>query len=512
MNKVSKILPDISASIVIFLIALPFCLGIPSSLGLPISSGVIAGIVGGMVVGMASGSAVGVTGPAAGLSLVILDSMTILGSFEATQVAIIIAGFLQVVLGFLSAGYLAGYFPSCVVKGMLSGIGIVLVIKQLPFMLGIDLEHQSLVDFFDLTGINVFNGLYFLFQQVDKGVVCISIVSLVVYFLWEMIVRSAFCKLQIIPSSLMAIVIGIAVSKCFDYVPHLSLDETEKVNMPVLNSFNMLMQSLPKPALSALLDPQVYICGLLIAIVATMGTLLSAEAMGKQAIQFRNTPLNRELKAQGLGNIVCGFFGGLPISQGIVCSSANYQAGATNKLSTLMHGVLLLFCLVCIPASLNLIPLASLSVVIFVIGIKLMNLPACLDYRNQGVNQWVPFYATLLSIAFFGFLLGVILGLVVALILILKEDLDMDFQSIEKHDQIKTIKLAEHVSFLNKVAIQRALDKLQKGVCCEIDAESTQFLHPDVEEIFQVFKVTAKGRDIQLIFKGMTIDEYHELK
>jgi MFS superfamily sulfate permease-like transporter len=512
MNQASKILPDISASIVIFLIALPFCLGIPLSLGLPISSGVIAGIVGGIVVGMASDSPVGVTGPGAGLALVILDSMTILGSFEATQVAIIIAGFLQVVLGFLSAGYLAGYFPSCVVKGMLSGVGIVLFIKQLPFMLGIDLEHQSLVEFFDLTGINVFNGIYFLFQQVDKGVVCISIASLVVYFLWEMIVRSVFRKLQIIPSSLVVIVIGIAVSKYFDYVPHLSLDETEKVSVPVLNSFNMLMQSLPKPALSAWLDPQVYICGLLIAIVGTMGTLLSAEAMGKQAIQFRNTPLNRELKAQGLGNIVCGFLGGLPISQGIVCSSGNYQAGATSKLSTLMHGVLLLSCLLWIPAFLNLIPLASLSVVIFIIGIKLMNLPVCLSYRNQGFNQWIPFYATLLSIAFFGFLLGIIAGLVVALILILKEDLEMDFQSIEKHDQIKTIKLAEHVSFLNKVAIQRALDKLQKGVCCEIDAESTQFLHPDVKEIFQVFKVTAKGRDIQLIFKGMTIDEYHELK
>ncbi|MCY4045950.1 MAG: SulP family inorganic anion transporter [Cellvibrionales bacterium] len=489
-----SVLQNLSSSMVVFLVAVPLCLGISLSSGVPLYAGLIAGIVGGIVVGSLSGSSLGVSGPAVGLCLVVLDSLSILGSYELLLLAIVIAGAIQLLLGFLSAGYCANYFPSCVVRGMLSGIGVMLLLKQIPLMLGVNKESVEMLALFQPIELSFF-------ELFDQGILIVSLFSLMVYILWERWIKNLHSTLMVIPAPLVVIVSAAFFAAYLDQLPHLALSVEDKVNVPIADSFSGFVANFSFPDFSALANTQVYLCGLLIAMVASIETLLSADAIDKLDPLNRKTPPNRELKAQGVGNMVSGLIGGLPITQVIIRSSANCQSGATNKSSTIFHGFLLLFSILWIPSLLNFIPLAALSVILCFIGIKLINIPQMMSVFKQGINQSIPFFATIIGIALLGFLTGILLGVAVSLLLVLKDNLLAPHQ-VELRQKRTKITLSQNVSFLNKAAIQKILDELEQGVSCEINAESSYFIHPDVEEMLDRFRVSAKNRDIDVTFKG----------
>ncbi len=497
----AHLLSDFSSSIVVFLIAIPLCLGVSLSSGVPLTAGIIAGVVGGIVVGSISGSVLGVSGPAVGLCLVVLDSLAILKGFDVFLLAVVVSGFIQVLLGAMSAGYLASYFPSCVVKGMLSGIGIVLVIKQIPYVIGYDHSPGYLLDMVDISASYIRFDLAQLFSAFKQGVLVISLSSICLYVFWESWVKPKFRYLALIPAPLLVIFLGIILSEYFEEIPHFSLMEQDLVSVPIASNFQEFLSNLTWPDFSSLINPQVYLCGLLIAVVASIETLLSVEAIDKQDPLQRKTPTNRELKAQGVGNIISGLLGGLPITQVIVRSSANCQSGAKSKLSTIFHGCFLLLSVASIPHLLNMIPLASLAIILCGIGLKLAAFPYIFSVHKMKYAQSFPFMATLLGVIFFGFLAGVIAGLLLALLFILKNNLHLPCQVVMHKNKTRII-LAQNVSFLNKVAIQKTLDAVSHGSECEIDAQSTHFIHPDIEELFLSFIHYAENHHINLTFVG----------
>ncbi|MFT7464187.1 MAG: MFS superfamily sulfate permease-like transporter [Pseudohongiellaceae bacterium] len=502
---------DVPASLVVFLVALPLCLGIALASGAPLISGLIAGIVGGIVVGSLSGSCLGVSGPAAGLAVIVLTSIQELGNFEIFLVAVILAGLIQVGLGFARAGIIAYYFPSSVIRGMLSGIGIIIVLKQIPHAFGYDADPVGEMSFQQPDGETTFSELGHLLDAVSFGPLCIAVVSLAILIAWERPWFKARKVLALLPGPLVAVVAGVCLNIIFRSLEQFALTADQLVSIPVADGFTSLVDLLAFPDFSGLGMAAVYKTAIVIAVVASLETLLSVEAADKLDAQKRVTPTNRELKAQGVGNVVSGMLGGLPVTQVIVRSSANVQSGAKSKASAVFHGVLLAISVVALPTIMNLIPLATLAAILLVVGYKLAKPSVFKQMYKQGMGQFIPFMVTIAGIVLTDLLIGIGLGLHAAVIVILAQSYQLPFQlqnipqAVGEHVRIA---LSQQVTFLNKASVLKTLDSIPPNSFVEIDASETVFIHPDIVEIISDYEIGAKAKGIEL--KVIGLDRHHQ--
>ncbi|MFW5700719.1 MAG: SulP family inorganic anion transporter [Cyclobacteriaceae bacterium] len=497
-NPFKNFKSDIPASIVVFLVALPLCLGIALASGAPLYSGLIAGIVGGIVVASISGSSLGVSGPAAGLAVIVLSAIQDLGSFEIFLMAVVLAGILQVIMGFANGGIVAYYFPSSVIMGMLSGIGIIIFIKQIPHALG---YNGAEISYNQIDGENIISELGRIFDAVSLGAIIITAVSLAILLLWETKMMKQKKIFQLIPGPLVAVIISILLNLVFISNPEFSLRTDQMVNVPLAESVGGFLSNFTFPELSALGNTQVYVTAIVIAVVASLETLLCVEATDKLDPYKRVTPTNRELKAQGIGNILSGLIGGLPITQVIVRSSANIQSGGKTKASAIIHGFLLLASIITIPHLLNLIPLATLAAILLIVGYKLAKPVILKKMYKQGIGQFVPFIVTILGIVLLDLLLGLGIGLLVAISFILYNNFQIThYTKSEEKDgkQLIKIDLAQELTFLNKASILNAFVEIPDNSIVVIDATNTRYMHHDIFEIIEDFKINAKERNIDV--------------
>ncbi len=497
---------DLPASIVVFLVAVPLCLGIALASGAPLFSGIIAGIVGGIVVTSFSGSPLGVSGPAAGLAAIVLTAIPALGGFKVFLLAVLIAGVIQFILGVAKAGIIGYYFPSSVIKGMLAGIGIIIFLKQIPHAFGYDKDPEGDVSFMQADGQNTFSELSNMMDFITPGALVIAGLSLLVMVLWEQKFIKRFGFSQWIQGPLVVVILGVVLTNLFSRSALFMLEPEHLVSLPVATSFSGFLDLFTFPDFSQWNNPKVYITAVTLAVVASLETLLCVEATDKLDPLKRVTPTNRELRAQGIGNIVAGLIGGLPVTQVIVRSSANIQSGGRGRFSALMHGILILICVVSIPNILNMIPLASLAAILLVVGYKLAKPVLFREMYSKGWFEFIPFMATILGIVFTDLLTGIGLGMVVAVINILTRNYQIPFffnAKDYKPGDIIQLELSEHVTFLNKAGIQKSLMQLPKNSEVLIDGSRTLDIHPDVLEIIADFEENAKGRDIIVNKKGL---------
>ena len=508
-NIFENIKSDLPASIVVFLVAMPLCLGIAMASGAPLYAGLISGIIGGIVVGAFSGSPLGVSGPAAGLAVIVLNAITDLGGFETFLVAVIIAGFLQVILGYVKAGIIAYFFPSSVIHGMLAGIGILIFLKQIPHAFGYDKDYEGDMHFVQPDGQNTFSELFQALNHISPGVVIVSVTALALLLLWETswFKKQSFTK--IIQGPLMAVVSGILITIGISAIPDLAIKAEHLVQVPVSTSVDEFIGNFTLPNFAALTNPDVYITAIVIAVVASIETLLCVEASDKQDELKRITPTNQELKAQGIGNIIAGFIGGLPVTQVIVRSSANNQAGGKSKLSTILHGILLLISIIIIPKVLNMIPLGALAAILLVVGYKLAKPALFKKMYSEGMGQFIPFVITIAGIVFTNLLMGIALGMLVAVFIILRNNFKVPYKLVQSNGDKGVslrIELAEDVTFLNKASILNTLNEIPDESSVIIDASNTRFIHHDVTEIIEDFIVNAEFREIEVetvnLYKG----------
>lgn len=499
-----KLQKDLPASIVVFLVALPLCLGVALASGAPLLSGIISGIVGGIIVGLISGSQTSVSGPAAGLTAVVLASITKLGSFEVFLSAVIIAGLLQIILGLMKGGIVAKYIPSNVVKGLLAAIGIILILKQIPHAFGYDKVPEDDFTFSQADGGNTFSELLTMLNYITPGALIISLVSILLLVFWD---KTPLKKFGFLPSSLFVVLAGVAMNYIFSsYFPQLAIGSTHLVNLPAIDMGN-LSSYIHIPQLSNFTDPDILMVGLTIAIVASIETLLNIEAIDNLDPHKRETPTNRELIAQGVGNISAGFLGGLPVTSVIVRSSVNINSGSESKTSTIVHGLLLLVCAMAFVQVLNLIPLASLAAILLVTGYKLAKISLFKDMYKKGWHQFIPFIVTILGIVFTDLLIGVLIGLTVSVFYILRSNFSnpftMDKEKLAIGEVVK-LELSDEVSFLNKASIKDTLWSVPAGSKVIIDATRSSYIDEDVLEIIADFRDTvAPERKIQLNIFGL---------
>ena len=490
---------DLSAGIVVFLVAVPLCLGIALASGAPFFSGMIAGIIGGILIGFLSNSHLSVSGPAAGLAAIVLASINQLGAFETFLLAVLIAGLVQLLLGFLKAGAIANYIPSSVIKGMLTAIGIIIILKQIPHAFGYDKNAEGDSKFLQIDGENTFSGLVNSIGKIDLGATLICLISLAILILWE---KPFFKKkLKLLPGGLVAVCVAVVLNEILLTTgSSLAIQNGHLVKVPVAASFNEFLGFFTMPDYSQWNNPQVYLVALTLAAVASIETLLCIEAVDKLDPEKRSTSPNRELIAQGIGNMMSGLVGGLPITSVIVRSSANVNAQARSKMSTIVHGLLLLVCVSLIPTVLNKIPLASLAAILLMTGYKLCNPALFRKMFGYGKYQWVPFVVTVIAIVFTDLLTGVGIGLGVSILALLYGNYKNSyFFHKEKYKEGETIliHLSEEVSFLNKASIKLTLEHLPPNSTVILDAYDAQYIDHDVLELIRDFK------DIQAPLKNI---------
>lgn len=498
---------NVPSGVVVFLVALPLCLGIALASGAPPLSGIIAGIVGGIVIGSLSNSHISVSGPAAGLAAIVLSAITELGAFEIFLCAGVIAGVLQLLLGFMKAGSISNYFPNSVIEGMLAGIGVIIILKQIPYALGYEGSSFSSERVFE-SGYSIESiWLYIqsILDSIHPGAVLITLISLAILLAWDKI--PALKKLKMLPGALVAVIAGIALNALFlSTGSSLAIESKHLVNLPVPQSLGDFAGLLTLPDFSGFLNPQVWVVGATIAVVASIETLLCIEASDRLDKQRRLTDTNNELRAQGIGNLVSSFIGGLPITSVVVRSSANANSGATHKSSTIMHGILLLICVLAIPFLLNMIPLATLAAVLLLVGYKLASPEKIKNFLKKGKFQYIPFLATILAVVFTDLLTGVAIGMAIAILFILQGNMKRAYyfsrEELQDADEI-TLKLAEEVSFLNKAAIKKTLKNIQPNSKVTIDAKGTSYITTDVIELIQDFaNIRAREEQIQVELIG----------
>lgn len=502
-SLIGGIKENFPSGLVVFLVALPLCLGIALASGAPPLSGIIAGIVGGLVVGSISNSNISVSGPAAGLTAIVLTAITDLGAFELFLCAGIIAGLLQLILGFIRAGSISNYFPNNVIEGMLAAIGIIIILKQIPHALGFDKDYEGHESIFD-NGLN-FGYFTELFGAIQPGAIIITLISVAILITWDKV--PALKRIKMLPGALVAVVTGIILNQVFKMTgSSLEIQTQHLVSLPIPQSFDDFKNLVTMPDFNGFTNPKVWIAGATIAIVASIETLLCIEASDRLDVQRRITDTNLELKAQGIGNLISSFIGGLPMTSVVVRSSANANSGATSKLSTIIHGILLLICVLSIPVVLNLIPLATLAAVLIMVGYKLAKPATFKHFWHLGKFQFIPFIATVVAVVATDLLKGVGIGLAISVFYILQGNMKRAYylsrEKLDDADEIK-MKLAEEVSFLNKAAIKKTLKNIQPNSKVIIDARETSYIATDVLEMIQDFaNIRAKEEDITVELLG----------
>lgn len=509
MNALNKFIgKDLLAGLVVFLVALPLCLGIglastnveniPS---LPsLFPGLLAGVVGGIVVGLISGSRVGVSGPAAGLITIIISSITLLGSYEAFLVSVILAGIIQLIFGFFKLGIIAKYVPTSVIKGMLAAIGITLILKEFPHLLGYDKDYFGDESFLQIDGHNTFSELAYSLNAFQEGSVIIGALSILAIILLDKPFFKRNRLFKLIPSALIVVLIGVAIQLLFKG-SFLEVSSKHLVQLPILSSMGEISKVLFFPDFSALGNWQVYTVAITIALVASLETLLSVEATDKLDPEKHTTPTSRELTAQGIGNIFSGLIGGLPITQVVVRSSANIGAGVKTKMATVFHGILLVFSILLLPAVLNQIPLASLAAILIMIGYKLTKAGLFKEMFYKGMDQFIPFVLTIVGVLFTDLLKGIGIGLMVSIYYILRRNFQNHFTKSEVDGGLR-IQLSEEVTFLNKVGIHTTLENAAPHSKITIDASNCKSIDQDILELLEEFKKYGsvhKEIDFQLI-------------
>jgi len=493
---------DLPASIVVFFVALPLCLGIALASGAPLFSGLIAGIVGGILVGSLSGSEIGVSGPAAGLAAIVLTSIGTLGGFENFLVAVVLGGIIQIVFGLLKAGIIGYYFPSAVIKGMLTGIGLIIILKQIPHFFGWDADPEGDVAFNQVDGENTFSEIMNLGEHISPGATVIAVIALAILLLWSNVLSKKGKIFNLIQGPLVAVAAGIIFYILTKDSETMAISSEHLVQVPVPDSFDSFRSQFTFPNFGVITQPAIWITAFTIALVASLETLLCVEATDKLDPEKRVTPTNRELLAQGAGNVVSGLIGGLPITQVIVRSSANIQSGGRSKFSAIFHGFLLLISVVLIPTLLNKIPLSVLAAVLLIVGYKLAKPATFKAMYNAGPKQFIPFIVTVVGIVLTDLLMGIGIGLAVAIVIILiKSYQNSHFLNIEdKSNGVHRIKmtLAEEVTFFNKASILRELDALPEDTYLELDVRKTRYLDYDIVEILEDFAYKARERNINI--------------
>ena len=503
INLFKNLKNDLPASIVVFFVAVPLCLGIALASGAPLFAGIIAGIVGGIVVGTASGSPLGVSGPAAGLAVIVLTSIATLGgSWTAFLTAVVLAGVFQLILGFAKAGFIAYFFPSSVIKGMLTGIGLLIILKQIPHALGWDKDAMGNDAFLQADGQNTFSEIFKAFDFITPGAVIIGGISLAILIFWDTVLSKKHKIFSIINGPLVVVMFGILM---FNFYKHgildFSLNTKQVVAIPVPDSISDFFAQFTLPDFSSLANFEVWKIAIVLAIVASLETLLCVEATDKMDPDKRVTPTNRELKAQGLGNIVSGLIGGLPVTQVIVRSSANISFGGKTKLSAILHGVFLLISAVTIAGVLNMIPLASLAAILLMVGYKLAKPALFKDMYKLGWEQFIPFTATVVAILATDLLKGITVGILFGIFYTLRHSYRNSHHmketiSTEEGQELHHLVLAEEVSFFNKANVIKELDEIPANSKVIIDCSKSKSIAYDVIEIIQNYKSNAKTKNI----------------
>ena len=507
MNSIKKSLSaDLLAGMVVFLVALPLCLGIAVASGAPPFAGIISGIIGGIIVGSLSKSHVSVTGPAAGLIAIILVAVTDLG-YETFLVAVMVAGLIQLTLGLAKAGGISSYFPTSVIEGMLVAIGIIIIKKELPHAIGYDLEHEG--DFFSYQLLKAdegfFGELLHSFNYAHTGAMIVSVVSIAIIIAFNKV--PALKKIKAIPGALVAVVAGILLNELFKAsFPQWIIANEHLVVLPTADSIQAFLGQFQTPDLNGFANPKVWVTGLTIAIVASIETLLCLEAGDKMDPLKRYSSANAELRAQGIGNLLSGLIGGIPMTSVIVRTTANINAGAKTKMSAIFHGIFLLLAVIAIPGLLNKIPMASLAAILIMIGLRLASPKVFKHIWQSGKHQFVPFIITVIAVVFTDLLKGVGIGLVVSIFYILKGNMKLAyFFRKEQHHEGETIHidLAQEVSFLNKAAIKATLSALPQNSKVVVSADNTVYIDHDVLELLRDFvNFGAKDKNINITLKN----------
>ena len=494
---------DLPASIVVFFVAVPLCLGIALASGAPLFAGIIAGIIGGIVVGIASGSPLGVSGPAAGLAVIVLTSVASLGgSWEAFLTAVVLAGIIQLILGYAKAGFIAFFFPSSVIKGMLTGLGLLIILKQIPHALGWDKDAVGDDAFAQATGENTFSEIFKALNFVTPGALFIAAISLAILILWDTVLTKKHKIFGMINGPLVVVVLGIVMFNLYqNRVLDFSLNEKQVVAIPVPSSITGFFSQFTLPDFSAITNFEVWKIAIVLAIVASLETLLCVEATDKMDPDKRITPTNRELKAQGLGNIISGLIGGLPVTQVIVRSSANIAFGGKTKMSAIMHGVFLLISALTIASVLNMIPLASLAAILLMVGYKLAKPALFKQMYKLGWEQFIPFAATVVAILVTDLLKGITIGVLFGIFYTLRHSYRNSHHmknttTNEKGQEVHHLVLAEEVSFFNKASVIQTLDAIPKNSKVIIDCSKSKSINYDVIELIINYESNAKTKNI----------------
>ena len=493
---------DFRSSLVVFLVALPLCLGIAIASGAPPMAGLIAGILGGVIVGSISRSSVSVSGPAAGLTVIVLDSISSLGTFPLFLAALVVAGILQFLLGIAKAGVLGYYFPHAVIKGMLTAIGVILVLKQIPHALGYDKDFLGDFAFNQADQHNTFSEIYYAFIYYSPGAIPIVLTALGLILLFErpVIKRNPF--LGLVPGALWAVLSSIGINAIYKaFKPEWVLDNEHLVILPILSNWQDLPSLFTLPNFDLINTTNFWIVAVTLAVIGSIETLLSIEAGDKMDPYKRTTPTSRELVAQGIGNTISGLIGGLPITAVIVRTSANIESGARTKLSTILHGFLLLALVLTIPGLLNQIPLSGLAAVLFVVGYKLAKPSIFIKEYKKGWDQFLPFLVTVTSILLTDLLVGIGIGLVVGLFFVIKTNFHRSVLVTERNGNY-LVKLQKDVSFLNKAILIKELGQIPEGSKVVLNASMARFIDHDIQEVLNDFIATAESKNITLVIEG----------
>jgi carbonic anhydrase len=494
---------DLTASVVVFLVAVPLCLGVSLASNAPLFSGVLAGIVGGILVGILSGSQTSVSGPAAGLTTVVAAQVVLLGSFQTFLLAVVIAGLFQIGLGIARAGFIAAFFPSSVIKGLLAAIGVILILKQIPHVLGHDTDPEGDLTFQQVDQETTFSEFGELFADIHVGAAVIGLLSILVLVAWD---KWKPLKRSAVPAPLVIVALGVGMSLIFSQLGgRWAIGPSHLVQMPVAEDWAGFLGFLLTPDFSQWSNPAVYTAALTMAAVASLETLLNLEAIDKLDPQQRTSPPSRELVAQGVGNVAAGLIGGLPITSVIIRSSVNINAGGQTKVATVVHGVLLLGSVLLVPAWLNRIPLSCLAAILLVTGVKLASPSLVRQIWNEGRYQSIPFFVTVLAIVLTDLLVGILIGMAVSIGFILRSNVRRPLRCIvEKHlgGDVLHIELPNQVSFLNRAALAQALNRVPRGGHVLLDARDTDYIDPDVLDLIRDFKeqtAPAHGVEVSLL-------------
>ncbi|EMI55984.1 bifunctional SulP family inorganic anion transporter/carbonic anhydrase [Rhodopirellula sallentina] len=501
----STLVRDLISGLVVFLVALPLCLGIALASGANLFSGLLSGIVGGLVVAVISGSHTSVSGPAAGLTAIVAAQIAGLGSFEAFLLAVLIGGLIQIGFGIAKGGALSAFFPSSVIRGLLAAIGVILILKQIPHVFGHDADPEGEMSFIQPDSENTFTEILLMIAgDIHIGAMIIGVTSILFLAIWDRVPR---LKKSLVPAPLLVVLLGVAMSVLFSrFGGKWFIGESHLVQIPIAGSVSEFIGFLTLPDFSQIFNPKVYIGAITIAVVASLETLLNLEAVDKLDTEKRTSPPSRELIAQGCGNVVCGMIGGLPVTSVIVRSSVNVNSGGKTKFAAIFHGILLLLSVAILPKYMNMIPLSALAAILLVTGFKLASPALFKQMWKEGRYQFVPFIVTVLAIVFTDLLIGILIGLGVAVLFILNSNLRRPVRRVvETHleGDITHIELANQVSFLNRAAIERILDEAKPGTRLMIDASGSDYIDPDVLSLVRDYKNnTAPARDVKVNLVG----------